>query len=48
MATVFWFVAKVKSNKTSYRKVEAHQPSYAEGDDNDKHQFPSPWQQKLN
>lgn len=48
MATVFWVVAKVNNKKTSSQKVEARQPTYPEGDDNDKHQFPNPWEQKLN
>jgi len=42
MATVFWVVANVNSRKTSSQKVEARQPTYPEGDDNDKHQFPNP------
>jgi len=42
MATVFWVVAKVNSEKTSSQKVEARQPTYLEDHDNDKHQFPNP------
>jgi len=48
MATVFWVVAKVNSKKTSSQNVEARQPTYPEDYDNDKHQFPNPWEQKLN
>lgn len=42
MATVFWVVAKVNSKKTSSQNVVARQPTYPEGDDNDKHKFPNP------
>jgi hypothetical protein len=41
MATVFWVVANFNSMKISSR-VQARQPTFPEGDDDDRHQFPNP------